>query len=185
MPEVVRGAELTAAAPSSDENEPDPVLAIPAAAYARADGGERFTWTNVAGLGHWGAAPLALPQGQPATSAADGVFLEYPIRLEEAGDYTVELLLAPTLDTLGSDGLRIGLSLDGGPVRELVSLLEATNGEADTPPRAAWVDAVIENETRVRAQFEGVAAGEHRLRLYRIDDNVVAQALIVRRDGGN
>ncbi len=181
MPAVIRGAALAAATPAPEvEGEPAPVATIPAAAFESAGGGGRFEWTPIAALGHWGAAPLALPQGQPATAPADGVFLEYAFRVPEAGDYTVELLLAPTLDTLGSDGLRVGLSLDGGPVRELALLLEATNGEDDTPPRAAWVAAVIANEAKVSTRFDGVAAGRHRLRLYRIDDNVVPQALLVR-----
>ena len=132
-------------------------------------------------LGRWGEVQLALPQGQPATAPADGVYLEYPLRLPEAGDYELVLQLVPTLDTIGDDGLRIGLSLDGGPVRELVVRLEPTNGQADTPPRAAWVKAVIDNMVELPARFDGLAAGEHRLRLYRIDDNVVPQAVLVRR----
>jgi len=180
MPAVLRGSAAFAAEPAPPA-EPESVLAIPAADFARAEGGENFTWTRVPGLGAWGAAPLALPQGLPATSAADGVYLEYRFRVREQGDYALELLLAPTLDTIGSDGLRIGVSLDAGPVRELVLDLEPTNGAADTPARAAWVQAVIENEASVATRFDAVPAGEHRLRLYRIDDNVVPQALLVRR----
>ena len=180
MPAVARGAEALAVA-RPPEPEPEPVLAIPAADFVRAEGAGRFEWTRVAGLGPWGAAPLALPQGLPATSAADGVYLEYRFRVREKGDYTLELLLAPTLDTICSDGLRLGVSLDGGPVRELVLNLEPTNGAADTPPRAAWVRAVSENEARLSTRLDGVTSGEHRLRLYRIDDNVVAQALLLRR----
>jgi hypothetical protein len=183
MPAVLRGGDAAAATAPAAAPEADPVLVIPAADFAHAEGGGRFAWTKVPGLGAWGAAPLALPQGQPATSAADGVFVEYRFRLRETGDYAVELLLAPTLDTIGSEGLRIGLSLDGGPIRELVLRLEPTNGAADTPPRAAWVKAVSENEARLDARFGAVRAGEHRLRLYRLDDNVVPQALLVRRAG--
>lgn len=181
MPPVLRGAQAPVAPPSLAGEESEPILAVAAVDFARAQGGGQFTWTRVPSLGPWGAAPLALPQGRPATSPADGVSLEYDLRLAEAGDYAVELLLAPTLDTMGSKGVRVGLALDDGPVRELVLQLEPTNGEADTPPRAAWVKAVSENEARVATQFEGVKAGLHRLRIYRIDDNVVPQALLVRR----
>ncbi len=181
MPAVVRGDAATASLPAPAEPDPFAAMAIPASGFARAQGGGQFTWTRVPTLGPWGEAPLALPQGRPATTPADGVFLEYDVRFQQAGDYAVELLLAPTLDTLGSKGLRIGLSLDGGPVRELVLQLEPTNGEADTPPRAAWVEAVSTNEARVATQFDGVAAGAHRLRLYRLDDNVIPQALLVSR----
>ena len=80
--------------------------------------------------------------------------------------------------------MRIGLQLDDGSVRELVAHLEPTNGEADTPRRAAWVEAVIENEIALTTCLEGLERGEHHLRLYRIDDNVVLQALLFGRDDG-
>jgi hypothetical protein len=180
MPAVLRGPALLSASPSP-EPKAEAVLAIAAADFASAEGGGKFTWTRVPGLGNWGAAPLALPQGLPPTTAADGVYLEYRFRVPETGDYSLALLLAPTLDTIGSDGLRIGVSLDGGPVRELVLDLEPTNGAADTPPRAAWVRAVSENEARLETRFDAMPAGEHRLRVYRIDDNVIPQALLVSR----
>jgi hypothetical protein len=180
MPAVLRGAEAVASPPAADE-PPERYYGVSAADFTRAEGGGRFTWTTIEGLGPQGRAPLALPQGQPATTPADGIYLEYAFRLDETGDYSVELLLAPTLDTLGSAGLRLGLALDDGPVRELIVPLEPTTGQADTPPRAAWVKAVSENEARVAARFDEVKSGSHRLRLYRIDDNVVPQALVVRR----
>ena len=181
MPPLVRGADLASVQPAPEpEREPDILQAIPIALF-KGEGGGRFEWTRVPYLGRWGEAQLALPQGRPATAPADGVYLEYPLRLPEAGDYELVVQLVPTLDTIGDDGLRIGLSLDGGPVRELVVRLEPTNGQADTPPRAAWVKAVIDNMVELPARFDGLAAGEHRLRLYRIDDNVVPQAVLVRR----
>jgi hypothetical protein len=182
MPPLLRGAELAAAEPIEEEDggtRPD--IVIPAAAFTRAEGGRRFDWTRISALGPWGAAPLALPQGLPATSPADGVYLEYDLRLEQAGDYEAELLLAPTLDTLGTSGLRIGLQIDDGPVRELVSQLEPTGGGPDTPLMQAWYDAVIGNEISLTTAFKDLTRGAHRLRLYRIDDNVVPQAILFRR----
>jgi len=183
MPPLVRGADLASAQPSPEPaREAEIVQAIPTALF-KGEGGGRFEWTRVPYLGRWGEVQIALPQGRPPTTPADGVYLEYPLRLAEAGDYEIALQLVPTLDTIGDSGLRIGLSLDGGPVRELVARLEPTNGEANTPPRAAWVQAVIENEVELTARFPGLSAGEHRLRLYRIDDNVVPQAVLVRKAG--
>jgi hypothetical protein len=185
MPALVRGAAAASASPKGEiEARTEPVLAIPAADFARAEGAGRFEWTRVANLGHWGAAPLALPQGQPATSPVDGVYLEYDLLLEQAGDYEAELLLAPTLDTLGTSGLRIGLQIDDGPVRELVSQLEPTGGGPETPLMQAWYDAVIDNEISLTTTFEDLTKGAHRLRLYRIDDNVVPQAILFRREDG-
>lgn len=175
MPAPSSGTE-TAASPADE-----PVLAIPAVAYARAEGGDRFEWTRIPQLGHWGGAPLALPQGRPATSPEDGVYLEYPLRLREAGDYEIEIQLVPTLDTVGSGEQRFGLRVDDGPVEIVTVQLEPTGGGADTPEMQAWYDAVIANRIELDRPLGPLARGEHRLRLYRIDDNVVPQALIVRR----
>jgi hypothetical protein len=183
MPPLVRGAKLASAPASPEpERESDTLQVIPPALF-KGEGGGRFEWTRVPYLGRWGETQLALPQGQPATTPADGVYLEYPLRLSEAGDYEIALQLVPTLDTIGAAGLRIGLSLAGGPVRELVARLEPSNGEADTAARAAWVKAVTENQVELTVRFDGLKAGEHALRLYRIDDNVVPQAVVVRKAG--
>ena len=183
LPDVLSGPELGGIEPverAADEAD----LVVPAAAYARAQGGERFAWERIPLLGQWGAAPVALPQGQAATTPSEGVYLEYEIELPQAGTYEVELALVPTLDTIGDAGLKIGLQIDEAPVRELLSRLEPTNGAADTPPRAAWVEAVIENEVSLTTQFENLARGKHRLRLYRIDDNVVPQTISFRALSG-
>jgi hypothetical protein len=152
MPALVRGAAAASALPTEEsEPEAEPVLAIPAAAYARAEGGGRFEWTRIADLGHWGAAPLALPQGLAATSPGDGVFLEYPFRLGEGGDYELEVHLVPTLDTIGRDGQRFGLQLDDGPVETVTVRLEPTGGGPDTPSMRAWYDVVIANQTLTKS----------------------------------
>ncbi|HYD23155.1 MAG TPA: glycosyl hydrolase 115 family protein [Croceibacterium sp.] len=180
MPAVSRG-DAGAAVPFEDPAAPEPTLLIPAAAFARAEGGGRFEWTRVPHLGHWGGAPLALPQGRPATSPEDGVYLEYPLRLREAGDYEIEIRLVPTLDTVGADGQRLGLQVDDGPVEVVTVRLEPTGGGPDTPLMQAWYDAVIANGVELTRPLGTLARGAHRLRLYRIDDNVVPQALLVRR----
>jgi hypothetical protein len=45
----------------------------------------------------------------------------------------------------------------------------------------AWYDAVIGNEISLTTAFKDLTRGAHRLRLYRIDDNVVPQAILFRR----
>ena len=184
MPKVWRGdeaADRPEAAEGEEAAKPIPVVAIPAAAYRRAEGGDAFTWTRIPALGHWGLAPVALPQGQAPTGPEDGVFLEYAFRLPEAGGYHLEVQLVPTLDTVGTRSQRFGIQLDDGPVRIVSIELEPTGGGPDTPLMQAWYDTVIGNRTEIGHDLGVVTRGEHRLRLYRIDDNVVPQALLVRR----
>lgn len=181
MPQVVRGAEAARASPRSEPAEPSPPLfAVPAVAYDAAAGGERFAWTRVPHLGHSGGAPLALPQGQPPTTPEDGVFLEYRLPVRRAGAYSLDIHLVPTLDTIGAGGQRLGLQVGEGPVEILTVRLEPTGGAAETPAMQAWYNAVIANEVVVSHPLQVARAGDVRLRLYRIDDNVVPQALVLR-----
>src|SRR5690606_21022477 len=114
-----RGAEAAVTSPAEEAAEPEEALAIPAAAFGQAEGAGRFEWTAIGSLGQWGAAPLALPQGQAQTSVADGVFLEYPFRLTEAGEYALDIHLVPTLDTIGTGEQRFAVQIDDGPAQTI------------------------------------------------------------------
>ncbi|WP_343058086.1 hypothetical protein [Sphingomonas kyeonggiensis] len=130
-------------------------------------------------LGRTREAVLALPQGQPATSVADGVRLEYAVPVAKAGDLNVQLILVPTLGT-GADGkLRVGVSIDDGPVEVLTDLLTPAPNAADSQPKRDWNKAVEDNARTLTAHFPGVAAGRHVLKVWRIDDNVVLQRIVV------
>ena len=151
--------------------------AIDAADFDRSHEAAGLTWTALPDLGQPDRAMVALPQGRPPTTAADGVRLDYDIEVAIEGDLHVTLRLSPTLDTRGGDGLRIGVSLDDGPLTVAVSSLEPTTGAARTPAQQAWTAAVIANGHSLTTVFPGVAAGRHTLKLWRLDDNLVLERL--------
>lgn len=85
----------------------------------------------------------------------------------------------PTLGT-GADGkLRVGVSIDDGPVEVLTDLLTPAPNAADSQPKRDWNKAVEDNARTLTAHFPGVAAGRHVLKVWRIDDNVVLQRIVV------
>ncbi|MXO59325.1 hypothetical protein GRI89_07195 [Altererythrobacter salegens] len=184
MPPLVRGVGAVTGPPAEQEVEAKEVLAIPAAAFETAAGAGRFEWTAVPQLGQWGAAPLALPQGQAPTTVSDGVFLEYPFRLTETGEYDLDVQLVPTLDTIGTGGPRFAIQLDDGPVETLAIVLEPTGGAADAPAKQAWYDAVSDNTVELSRPLGRLSRGEHRLRFYRIDDNVIPEVFFLRPAAG-
>jgi hypothetical protein len=153
---------------------------IEAAKFDRAVGGKGLTWTVLSELGQ-GDAVVALPQGRPSTATGDGVRLEYGVSVAKAGPLRIGLRLAPTLDTTGGQGMRIGVSLDDGPVQVVTANLVPTAGGATSPAQVAWVAAVKNNAHTVEARFEGVAAGRHVVKVWRLDDNVVLEKVIVDR----
>jgi hypothetical protein len=185
LPKVTRIAERSAerqsaqAAVVASRRERPGVIGIEAASFNRSHNGSELRWVIVPNLGSRRGSVLAMPQGRPATSPSDGVCLEYEVRVENAGPATLTLDLAPTLDTIGSNGVRIGVSLDDGPVRVLKAELEATGGGEDTPAKKRWAEAVSDNAVRLSTEVGSLLAGRHVVKVWRIDDNVVLRELVL------
>ena len=156
---------------------PAGVIACEAQDFTRARNGKDLRWTIVPHLGRTAGAVLTLPQGRPATRVEDGLCLEYDVTVEKAGPATVALYLAPTLDTFGHGGVRVGVSLDDGAVQTLQAGLTATGGAQDTPEKRSWAEAVRDNVLRLSADFGVVGTGRHTIKIWRIDDNVVIEKL--------
>jgi hypothetical protein len=155
-------------------------IVLPAAAYERALNGRGLEWTVIEHLGQSpGGAVIAMPQGQAPTSVEDAVRLEYAVTTDASAALSVELVLVPTLDTIGTGGIRIGVSIDGGSVKTVVSDLQPTAGATRTPAQRSWSKAVIENRHVVVAEFDDVPAGRHTLQIWRLDDNAVLEAIQV------
>ncbi len=153
-------------------------ITVPAATFDRAVGAKGLSWQVLPMLGT-GSAVVALPQGRQPTAPDDGMRLEYGITTAVNGDIRVALNLSPTLDMTGGSGIRIGISLDDGPVKTVTSHLIPTPGAITTPEQAAWVEAVKNNSHTVEAVFNGLKAGHHVVKVWRIDDNLVLTSLTI------
>ncbi|MHA6718857.1 glycosyl hydrolase 115 family protein [Sphingomonas sp. RS6] len=155
------------------------VAAIEATAFARRSDAKGLRWVTIPHLGRTAGAVVALPQGQPATRVSDGIWLDYDATVSVAGDGELTLYLVPTLDTSGGGGGRIAVAVDDGPVQELRVELEATGGAQDTPGKRRWAQAVCDNAVRLSVRTGPLQAGRHRVRVWRIDDNVILQKLVL------
>ncbi|SEN69199.1 Glycosyl hydrolase family 115 [Sphingomonas gellani] len=158
---------------------PDGVIAIDATAFSRKRDAKGLAWTPIANLGRTGGALVALPQGRPATTATDAVRVDYDIAVQVPGAARLGVYLVPTLDTTAHGAMRIGVSVDGGPMQVLAFDLEATGGDQDAPTKARWAEAVSNNAIHLEAELGQLARGRHVLTLWRLDDNVVPQKLVV------
>ncbi|MCW2393906.1 MULTISPECIES: glycosyl hydrolase 115 family protein [unclassified Sphingobium] len=187
MPSISRvGDGTTKGAPLFVTPRPaDPrVITIAANDFSRARQAKGLRWTPIAHLGQGGSAMVALPQGRPATTPADGVALDYEVDVPQAGTGQITAYLVPTLDTMGQAGVALGVSLDDGPVTVLRAVLEPTGGAQDTPAKQRWAQAVIDNSVRLTADLGPVEAGRHRIGIWRMDDNVVLERLVLAIAGG-
>jgi hypothetical protein len=180
MPKVVRVEGKGAPKPivfAQADKAPPGVTAIEAPDFSRAVDGAGLAWRKVAHLGRTKGAVLALPQGRAATTQADGVRLEYDL-VTAKGDLTVQLILAPTLDTTGRGSQRIGVSIDDLPMQVLVDKLLPSPTATTLQEQAAWNRSVQDNARVMEAAFLDVDAGKHTIKVWRLDDNVVLTKLV-------
>lgn len=158
-------------------------IAVEALDFTRANHGKGLRWASIPHLGHTKGAVVALPQGQAPTDQGDAVSLDYDVTVNWTGPARIILHLAPTLDTSSGHGAgpggRIGVSVDDAPMQVLQARLEATGGAQDTPAKKLWAEAVCDNLLRLTADVGTLAQGRHRVRIWRLDDNMVLQKLVV------
>lgn len=143
--------------------------AVEAAAFTSRNGSQTLQWSVIPHLGDASGAIIALPQGQPSTTIEDAIHIDYDMALRQGGEAILQLSLLPTLDTNGTDGLRIGVSVDGGDVK-----IASMNLKVDGPE---WTRAVKNNRFLVDVALGTLKAGHHSVRLWRIDDNVAVSKL--------
>ncbi len=150
-------------------------ITIEAPSYTRAVNGKGLAWATIPHLGATQGAVTAFPQGKDATTAQDNVRLEYDFTWPSTGTARVTVLLSPTLNTRDAQPLRLGLSVDDGPVRELAFNLQPTGEGYDTQPKKDWAASVTANAWPLVTDLPALSAGKHTLKLWRLDDNVLVQ----------
>lgn len=153
-----------------------PIL-INAARYNRAFAQDGLAWTRIPHLGRHGAIAV-LPQARAPSEPGHGPRVDYDWTLARPGKVRIALRLSPTLDTRGTNGVRVGVSIDGGAITTLVSRLTPAPNAAVSPEQKAWVAAVVGNEHALQLDTQ-LPAGRHTLQIWRIDDNLVLEAIAV------
>lgn len=151
---------------------------IEAPDYTAAHGARGLSWGVIPNLGRTAGAVTAFPQAQPATTVQDGVRLEYALDLAEGGDLEVRLILVPTLDTSGKATLAVGVSIDDGEVQVLKDHQIPAPTATTLDEQRNWNQAVMRNARGLSAHFKGVKAGAHRIKVWRLDGNVVLQRVV-------
>jgi hypothetical protein len=152
--------------------EGDGHIAIEAENHARAVGDDEIEWRTVPELGRTGSAVTAFPVlTEPREPGGDAPRLEYDIHLHEAGEVEIEVLISPTLDFKGPEGLEFAVSIgDGEPQRININAddsLETWNLQAgDRIARHVTTHTVSE-------------PGPHTVNVWLIDTGVVFQRVVV------
>jgi len=100
------------------------------------------------------------------------------VEVRQAGDLTVQVYLAPTLDTTGRNTLRFGVSVDDSPMITLIDKLLPSPNMSIYQEQRDWDEAVKDNARMLETVFAGVSAGKHTIKIWRLDDNVVVQKIV-------
>jgi hypothetical protein len=182
MPAVSR---VSAGAPKPAPQRPaehgnGEIFTFEAREFTHAVGDAGLHWQVIPDLGRTSGAVIAFPQGRPATSPGDNVRLDYAVTLARpAASARVLLYLAPTLDVSGAAKSRIAVSIDDGPIQTISDSLVPAPNDATIQAQRDWNAAVEDNVRIVEARFPALGAGKHMLKIWRVDDNVVLQKLVL------
>jgi hypothetical protein len=153
----------------------DGYISIDAMRFARKFDGADVHWQVIPDLGRDLASVISYPQ-LAAPSDGRSMRLEYDVTLSHDADATLNLYLAPTLDTAAKGGLRLAVSIDDRAPQPLSFNL-------DPEGKGAWGKAVSDNIVILKAPFAGLKAGPHTIKVFRIDGNVVLEKLVLDTGG--
>jgi hypothetical protein len=136
------------------------------------------TWLTLEDYGHTAGgmratAPVDAPAAEPGRNAPR---LDYVMYLFTPGEITARLTLAPSLNVLPDRPIRIAVAIDDDAPRILTIVpagYRAENRNRD------WETAVSNNARVVESKHRVGAPGEHTLRVWMIDPNVILQKILV------
>ena len=150
-------------------------ISIEAEHFNRKVDGADVHWQVIPDLGRTLSSVISYPQ-VAAPSDGRSMRLEYDVATSHDVDATLNLYLAPTLDTAGKGGLRLAVSIDDRPPQVLSFNL-------DPEHKGDWGQAVSNNIVVLKASFGRLKAGPHTIKVFRIDGNVVLEKLVLDTGG--
>ncbi|WP_010215529.1 glycosyl hydrolase 115 family protein [Sphingomonas sp. PAMC 26621] len=156
-------------------------FSIPAAAFHRAIPADGVRWEAIPDYGRVGAAMSIFPvDARAAPDPARAPRLEYDVFLPEAGDYTVDLVTGPTLETIPGRTLAVAVALDDHPA-QVRAVFTPEDGPAQDFLGKAHVANTANNARTMRFAIHADRGGRHVLTVAMVDPTIVLQTIIVAR----
>jgi len=150
--------------------EADGYVAIEAAHTSHRTGSIAAEWKDLPGFGETHSAMESFPV-TAASSLHSPAELDYRIFLYDNGEFSMQAILAPTLNFAPGHGLRFAVSIDNGP-RTVVDALEH-NTQKD------WAKAVSDGVKKVTLPLAIESPGYHTLRVWMVDPAVVLERIVL------
>jgi hypothetical protein len=154
-------------------------ISFAAAAATKCTEAGKVRWERLPDYGRGTAAmtvfPVTAESSQPPAQAPE---MEYPIYVARAGEYQVELITSPTLDTIPGRGLSVAVCVDEQPPQVATVFTPAT-AKAETFLGKAFERNTRNNARIMRFSLTIAAPGRHRFRVMMVDPTVVVQKIIL------
>ncbi|HZD52430.1 MAG TPA: glycosyl hydrolase 115 family protein [Woeseiaceae bacterium] len=156
--------------------EADGHIAIEAPDYSRSVRASGIVWKTLPGFGRTQGGVTPFPVTAATQAPGPGApRLEYDLWLHSAGEITVELHCAPSLDFQPDDPLRIALAFDEEPPHVARLNTRATD--------ETWSRAVADGVRRIAWKHRIDGAGAHVLKLWMVTPGVVVERIVIDTGG--
>lgn len=156
-------------------------ISIEAEHYSKRINVNGIGWRKIAGYGRtlssMGIFPVTTAAINPSEKAP---CLEYKIYVVNPGEIKLTALLAPSLDFAEGKGLKLGVSIDDGPIKVIDGIKKKEEGsffERD------WEQSVIYNIRKAETTYELKSPGYHTLKIWMADPIVILQKLLLDMGG--
>jgi len=150
--------------------ESDGYVAMEAAdTTARANNGQ-MEWVELPGYGETKSGMTVFPV-TAASEMNSRTSLDYRMYLYDAGDFELQMTLAPTLNFVPGRGLRFAVSVDDEPRTTVDALGHNTDKD--------WAEAVSDGVRRVTVPLKIRTSGYHTLKVWAVDPAIVIEKLVV------
>lgn len=172
QPEVIYLSEKENISPKVFQ-EKDGYISIEAQHFSKANNSKKTHWEVIPDFGKTLSGITTFPQNS-YPSSEENVFVQYEVNFTSTGEFTVELLLAPTLNFNSNKGLRYEISFDGEKPQQ-VNFNEHYRGEL-----GKWqAEHMIHSATKHTIS----KAGKHTLRFRVLDSGIVLQKILIDTGG--
>lgn len=145
-------------------------ISVEAEHFSRKNETKDIRWEIIPDLGKTLSGVTTFPQNI-YPKASDVVYLEYDLNFETTGEFTLHILVSPTLNFNGNKGLRYAVSFDGAE-EQIVNI----NKKYDMRQMEKWQANSI-NETMT--QHKIATTGKHTLRFRVLEPGIVLQKIMV------
>lgn len=152
-------------------------IAIEGPNYSKAVNSRPVYWKIIPGygktLGGVISVPVTAAEQKPDKNTAH---LTYDIYLDNAGTFTLNSFISPTIDFTNSDGLKFAISVDDEPAIT-VNISTGYNTEA------AWRESVANSIKIFKTPLKFNKPGKHTIKYWRVSPGVVLQKLVLDMGG--